>query len=99
MSGSLDQQMFRMDPITKTLVERECQKYSPRCPYLTRLEIETLVLAQLEADGKIMRYLAGDRQGVAWRATPKTRRRTVEANQLREAQEREQQFRMRLIKA
>ena len=81
-------QMFHMDPITRTLVDREYQKCAPRCPCLTRLEIETLVLAQLEADGKVMRYLARDRQEVAWKATPKTRRRAVEANRLCEAQER-----------
>jgi hypothetical protein len=79
--------MFRMDPITKTLVEGEYQKCAPRCPCLTRLEIETLVLAQLEAEGKVMRYLARGRQGVAWKATPRTRRMTVEANRLCEAKE------------
>jgi hypothetical protein len=63
--------MFHMDQITSTLVESEYQKLSPRCPYLTRLEIETCALAQLEADGKIMRYLVRNGKTVAWKAAPR----------------------------
>ena len=65
--------MFRMDSIVKNLVEHEYQKAAPKCPYLTRLEIETIVLAQLEAEGKVMRYLRRNGKGIAWKATPSMR--------------------------
>lgn len=66
--------MFRMDSIVKDLVEHEYQKAAPRCPHLTRPEIETVVLGQLEADGKVMRYLRRNGKGIAWKATPRMRR-------------------------
>ena len=66
--------MFIMDSIVKNLVEYESQKAAPRGSYLTRLEIETVVLGQLEADGKAMRYLRCNGKGIAWKATPRMRK-------------------------
>ena len=65
--------MFRMDPIVRNLVESEYHRYAPDCPFLVRLEMECLVLGQLEAEGKAMRYLHRNGKTVAWKATPKMR--------------------------
>lgn len=65
--------MFQMDLIVKSLVAQEYRKAAPRCPYLTRLEIETVILGQLEANGEAMRYLRANGKGVAWKATPRMR--------------------------
>ena len=63
--------MFRMDPIIRNLVESEYHRYAPDCPLLVRLEMECLVLGQLEAEGKAMRYLRRNGKTVAWKATLK----------------------------
>jgi hypothetical protein len=65
--------MFRMDPIIRNFVESEYHRYAPDCPFLVRLEMECLVLGQLEAEGKAMRYLRRNGKTVAWKATPKMR--------------------------
>ena len=70
--------MFRMDRIVKNLVEFECQKQIPKCPYLTRLELDTCILGQLEADGKVMRYLARNGKRLPWKATPKMRKEVAD---------------------
>jgi hypothetical protein len=70
--------MFLMDEIVRGLVDFECQKYAPKCPYLARAEIEALILGQLEADGTAMRYLRRDDNTIAWKATPKMRKKAAD---------------------
>jgi hypothetical protein len=70
--------MFRMDTIVKNLVEVEYQKYASKCSHLSRVEIETMVLGQLETAGKAMRYLRRDGKTIAWKATPKMRQKIAD---------------------
>lgn len=66
--------MFLMDKIIGELVEVEYQKLAPRCPYLTRAEIEAGILGQLESEGSAMRHLRRDGKTIAWKMTPKLRK-------------------------
>jgi hypothetical protein len=74
----MDWIMFRMDTIVKNLLDLECQRAGRKYAFLTPAEIETLVLGQLEAEGKAMRYLRRNGKTIAWKATPKTRKKMAD---------------------
>jgi hypothetical protein len=78
-----------MDTIVKNLVDLECQRAGRKYEFLTPAEIETLILGQLEVDGKAMRYLRRNGKGIAWKATPRMRQTVAdyEADLLAEAED------------